>query len=272
MRVLVTGGTGYLGRAIVRALASAGHHPVVYSRTASASGLPGTPVDGDVRDCESLAAAAVGCGAVIHAAALVAVWRRDPAEFDDVNVGGLLNAIAAVEREGVLEALRETNWNVTHAAVPLNHASLRSNSSWIDIVPIIERTAAEPTPNFCVASTIVTEIDGRTMLHGIPGSPPPLPRSSSIVPRGISILKRGAIEWAMWPSHTLFASLREIRLIFVFHSRRRETYFSRRRTCSSVSSRPFFRQSVRIQIDGGISNANSFVYNKLWLFHVKPNP
>ncbi|MEW5984881.1 MAG: NAD-dependent epimerase/dehydratase family protein [Acidobacteriota bacterium] len=101
MRVLVTGGTGYLGRSVVRALASAGHDPVVYSRTACTSGLPGTLIDGDVRDRASLTAAAAGCRGLVHAAALVAVWRRDPGEFDAVNVGGLLNAIAAVEHHRI---------------------------------------------------------------------------------------------------------------------------------------------------------------------------
>ena len=33
MRVLVTGGTGYLGRAVVRAFTAAGHEPVVVSRS-----------------------------------------------------------------------------------------------------------------------------------------------------------------------------------------------------------------------------------------------
>ena len=39
MRVLVTGGTGYLGRAVVRAFATAGHEVVALSRTASRSGV-----------------------------------------------------------------------------------------------------------------------------------------------------------------------------------------------------------------------------------------
>ena len=50
MRVLVTGGTGYLGSAIVRALARAGHEPIAFSRRATASlsaaGLPGRAIDG----------------------------------------------------------------------------------------------------------------------------------------------------------------------------------------------------------------------------------
>ena len=39
--------------------------------------------------------AARGCDAICHAAALVSLWRRDAREFDSVNVGGLINALAA---------------------------------------------------------------------------------------------------------------------------------------------------------------------------------
>ena len=100
MRVLLTGGTGYLGRAIVRALAARGHEPIVFARHATRAGLPGHAIDGDVRDRGALAAAARGAEALCHTAALVSVWRKDPREFADVNVGGLENAIAvAHERQ-----------------------------------------------------------------------------------------------------------------------------------------------------------------------------
>ena len=94
MRVLVTGGTGYLGQAVVRALAGRDHEPVVFGRSASGSGLPGRLVDGDVRDRGALDRAAEGCDALVHSAALVSIWRRRPQDFDDVNVGGLRNACA----------------------------------------------------------------------------------------------------------------------------------------------------------------------------------
>jgi NAD+-dependent farnesol dehydrogenase len=94
MNVLVTGGTGYLGRAVVGALAARGHHVVVFARSATRSGLPGTLVDGDVRDRDAFGLAAAGCDALCHSAALVSIWRRRSADFDDVNVGGLRNAIA----------------------------------------------------------------------------------------------------------------------------------------------------------------------------------
>jgi len=95
MKVLVTGGTGYLGRAIVRALAERGHDLVVFARTATRSRLPGRLVDGDVRDADALIRAASGCDAISHSAALVSIWRRRRQDFDDVNVGGLINVIAA---------------------------------------------------------------------------------------------------------------------------------------------------------------------------------
>jgi len=101
MRVLVTGGTGYLGSAIVRALVRRGHEPIVFARRASASGLPARLVDGDVRDRPALTRAADGADAICHTAALVSVWRRRAEEFDEVNVGGLESAIAACRAHAV---------------------------------------------------------------------------------------------------------------------------------------------------------------------------
>ncbi len=94
MKVLVTGGTGYLGRAVVHALAARGHELVVFARSASRSGLPGSAVDGDVRDRAAIERAAEGCDAISHSAALVSIWRRRREDFDDINVGGLRHVLA----------------------------------------------------------------------------------------------------------------------------------------------------------------------------------
>ena len=105
MKVLVTGGTGYLGRAVVRALASRGHDLVVFARSASRSGLPGAAVDGDIRDRAALERAAAGCDAISHSAALVSIWRRRREDFDDVNVGGLRNVVAVAKTLGTPRVL-----------------------------------------------------------------------------------------------------------------------------------------------------------------------
>ena len=55
MNVLVTGGTGYLGRAIVAALLRHGHRPTVFARRAlAATDLTVPRIDGDVRDRATL--------------------------------------------------------------------------------------------------------------------------------------------------------------------------------------------------------------------------
>ncbi|MGE5815477.1 MAG: NAD-dependent epimerase/dehydratase family protein [Acidobacteriota bacterium] len=96
MRVLLTGGSGYLGREIARALARRGHEAIIFARSAEAAvrdGVPGIACPGDVRDAAALDRAASGCDAICHTAAMVTLWRRDRTEFDAVNVGGLTNAI-----------------------------------------------------------------------------------------------------------------------------------------------------------------------------------
>ena len=104
MKVLITGGTGYLGGALVGALLAAGHRCVVFARTASANAPRHElvePVDGDVRDRDAVQRAAAGVDAICHAAALVSIWRARAADFDEVNVGGLQNVIDACRAHGI---------------------------------------------------------------------------------------------------------------------------------------------------------------------------
>jgi len=97
MRVLVTGGSGYLGSAIVAALGRRGHEPVIFARRpASAPGV--RTIAGDVTDAQALARAAREADAICHSAALVTIWERDRSRFDAVNVGGLRNAIEAARQ------------------------------------------------------------------------------------------------------------------------------------------------------------------------------
>src|SRR5215218_6763236 len=101
MRVLVTGGTGYLGQAIVRALLAHGHEPVVFARLASVSGLSVRTIDGDVRDRAAVQKAADGVDAIIHAASMVSIWHPRPALFDEINVGGLASTLDAARLLGI---------------------------------------------------------------------------------------------------------------------------------------------------------------------------
>ena len=102
MKVLLTGGTGFLGKNVARALHAAGHELRILARPKSdLSRLPAHEVArGDVTDAASLVEAARGCGAVVHMAALVKMWVPDRDLFDEVNVGGIANALAAAESAG----------------------------------------------------------------------------------------------------------------------------------------------------------------------------
>ena len=103
MKVLVTGGAGFLGRNVVSSLLEAGHEAVLLVRGGRRPGLPEAAVviDGDVRDAELFKRAAQGCGGIIHAAAMVKIWSARREDFDDVNLGGIRNAIAAARAHNI---------------------------------------------------------------------------------------------------------------------------------------------------------------------------
>jgi uncharacterized protein YbjT (DUF2867 family) len=100
MRVLVTGGTGVVGRATITELLRRGHQVRLLSRGAeeNASAWHGVePFAGDVTDAASIAGAADGCGVVIHAVGIVA--ETPPGvTFAAVNVNGTANMLAEAAR------------------------------------------------------------------------------------------------------------------------------------------------------------------------------
>lgn len=102
MKILVTGGTGFLGRRIVDRLAP--HHDVrlLVRKTSDRSRFPENVAfaEGDVTDAASLVTVAEGCDAILHGAALVKILA--PAEdFDRINVQGLDHVLAAARKAGV---------------------------------------------------------------------------------------------------------------------------------------------------------------------------
>jgi UDP-glucose 4-epimerase len=102
MRVLVTGASGYIGSAVVQALASNGHEPValVHHKAASA-GVEAK--QGDLLDLSSLAAALNGVDAVCHLAGLTSGREsfERPVEYFRVNVSGTLTLLDAMATAGV---------------------------------------------------------------------------------------------------------------------------------------------------------------------------
>jgi dihydroflavonol-4-reductase len=99
MRIFVTGGSGFIGGTVVRALIASGHSVVCLlrdgSRTDRIDDLEFECARGDVRDVESLRAPMESCDATIHLAA-PGGWGDDaPSLLRDVIEGGTRNVLDA---------------------------------------------------------------------------------------------------------------------------------------------------------------------------------
>jgi len=111
LRVLLTGGSGYIGSFTTGALLEAGHVPRLLVRdrgrlnaklaTLSIAIDQVEAVVGDMTDAAAVTEAAAGCDAAIHAAAAVEIFNKGDAERTvQVNVGGTRNVIDAALAAG----------------------------------------------------------------------------------------------------------------------------------------------------------------------------
>jgi UDP-glucose 4-epimerase len=105
MRVLVTGGAGFIGANLVRLLAAQGHVVTVFDnltagRSEYLAGLGLDVVNADILDCEAVQRAIIGHEAVVHLAAQTGVplSLADPRRDCHVNVVGTLNVLEAARR------------------------------------------------------------------------------------------------------------------------------------------------------------------------------
>jgi dihydroflavonol-4-reductase len=100
--VLVTGASGFVGWHVARLLVERGYAVRALARPSSrVEEIDVERVTGDLRDPESLARAAAGCGMVYHVAADYRLWAKDPGELYRSNVDGTRNLLEAARRAGV---------------------------------------------------------------------------------------------------------------------------------------------------------------------------
>ena len=106
MKVLVTGGTGFVGAWTAKAAQDAGHQVRFLVRTPARLGTSAEQIGvdisdyvvGDIADVEATAAALEGCDAVIHCAAMVST---DPSRADEMlhtNLEGARNVLGGAAR------------------------------------------------------------------------------------------------------------------------------------------------------------------------------
>jgi nucleoside-diphosphate-sugar epimerase len=99
----VTGGSGFVGRRLIRRLVTDGVHVRALARTDRAAdavaGAGAEPVRGDLGDAAALRRGIAGTEVVFHSAAKLGDWG-DPAEFETVNVGGTRRVVDAARAAG----------------------------------------------------------------------------------------------------------------------------------------------------------------------------
>jgi nucleoside-diphosphate-sugar epimerase len=104
MKAFLTGGSGFIGGALIERLRSEGWEVRALARSDAAEAAVrergASPVRGDLGDAEALEGGSVGCDVCFHAAAKVEDWG-DPADFERLNVAGTANVIAAARAAGV---------------------------------------------------------------------------------------------------------------------------------------------------------------------------
>lgn len=102
---LVTGGNGFVGAHVVRALVARGTQVRAFVRggadTRALDGVDCEIAIGDLRDLESVERAVRGCAEVYHVAADYRLWVVDEAPMYAANVGGTRNLLDAARRAGV---------------------------------------------------------------------------------------------------------------------------------------------------------------------------
>ncbi len=123
--VFLTGGSGFVGGALLRRLVADGRSVRALARTDEAAAAVrdsgAEPVRGDLDDLAALRRGAAGCELVFHAAALVSDWAPKSA-FEQVNVTGTRNVLEACEAAGVRRLVHVSSESVLLGGKPLRNA------------------------------------------------------------------------------------------------------------------------------------------------------
>ena len=115
MKILVTGGGGFLGQALCRGLRARGHEVVSFNRGRypALDDIGVQQVQGDLAMRDAVIGAALGCDAVFHNAAKAGAWGSYRSYYD-ANVLGTQNVIEACRTHGIGKLVYTSTPSVTH--------------------------------------------------------------------------------------------------------------------------------------------------------------
>lgn len=103
MKILITGGNGFIGGALVEALTDLGHEVVVFSDVDKGEKNPkkASFIKGDIRDEIQVRKAMEGCGAVYHLAAITDVRASNDDEIYAINFLGAKNVFDIAKQKNI---------------------------------------------------------------------------------------------------------------------------------------------------------------------------
>jgi nucleoside-diphosphate-sugar epimerase len=186
-RALVTGGGGFLGRAIVEQLRRRGDEVTIFARGRypEVEALGVRAIRGDIRDPAAITEACRGMDVVFHVAAKAGLWGPWEA-FYSVNVEGTNNVIAACRASGVRRLINTSSPSVVFDGTAQEGAN--------ESVPYPE-TYESPYPETkALAEQRVSETNGSDLLtvslrpHLIFG-----PRDNHLIPSLLARAKDGQV-------------------------------------------------------------------------------
>ncbi|MER3523621.1 MAG: epimerase [Ignavibacteria bacterium] len=178
MRLFVTGGTGFIGRRVVRQLRSAGHDVVALVRSsvrgAELEQLGITTVLGDVTDKESMRDAMRGVDGVIHLAAWYRIGSPDRLTAERANILGTRNVLELMRElsvpKGVYVSSLAVNSHTRGVVVDEHyryfgpHLSLYDKTKWRAHYEVAEPMMSEGLPLVIVQPGLVYGSDDRSLV------------------------------------------------------------------------------------------------------------
>jgi nucleoside-diphosphate-sugar epimerase len=187
----VTGGSGFIGQALIRRLVERGDRVRALARSDDAAAkvteAGAEPVRGDLEDVAAMSEGAAGCQLAFHAAARLGEWGPWE-EFERINVQGTANVLEACRDAGVRRFVHVGTEAAVIAGEPLHDAD--------------ERVALRPDSKaYYCASKAMAEQLVRDAAHGGLETVAVRPRfvwgvgDTTLLPQLVKLVRSGRFRW-----------------------------------------------------------------------------
>ena len=170
MKIVVTGGSGFIGSHLVDALLTEGYEVVIYDLETPRYGQPCPFVRGDIRDLDRLTRVLSAGDVVYHLAAESNVNRflESPLFSNDITAGGTLCVLEAARRTGVSRVmLASTEW-VYGSTQQNGEEKITEDTPYTDVPDHIYTSSKIAAELFCKNYQVLYSVNYTIMRYGIP--------------------------------------------------------------------------------------------------------